>query len=89
MRTVVSKVGEFSRKYCKDLNRRFCLSTSPHLIISINPKTGMIAGDPWFDHQVEADEELIFPMKFNRDFTADQCFRMKVSMSDAYFSFKY
>lgn len=46
----------------------------------------MIAGDPWFDHQVEETEELIFPTKLNRDFTADQCFRMKVSISDACFA---
>lgn len=41
----------------------------------------MITGDPWFDHQVERNEELMFPTDLNRDFTAEQCFRMKVSIT--------
>lgn len=79
--SAVSRVGGSSRTFSTMKRTLLALTnTCPHMI-RIDPATGTIAGDPWFDHQqVEPNQELMFPTILNRDFTAEQCFRMKVSM---------
>lgn len=47
--------------------------------LRIDSQTGLIVGEPWFEHQVGKNEELVFPVDFNTDFTAQQSFRMKVN----------
>ncbi|KAJ9120864.1 hypothetical protein QFC22_002799 [Naganishia vaughanmartiniae] len=50
---------------------------------SIDPKQGSVKGEPWFDHQTAANEALEFPSELNRDFSAQQSFRMKETVVKA------